>query len=410
MRNEYDVIVVGARVAGSTLAYRLAKSGYRVLLAEKGQFPSDVLSTHNFFNNSMAMLEELGVLDKLLATRTPVYRRAHIQMEDAVIAGEFPKAQGYEDCLCIRRVHLDNILFEHAAALEGVDAVERLRVTGLLYEGDTVAGVKAVRDGSGQLEIKARLVVGADGRHSTVRALAGSKCLHAVPTDYASYVGYFKRFRQEQGAAVELYRIGEHIAIVFPTSDDLHVVGVMFPLEDERLIAEMKSDPEAGFRKTVFEAFDERTTFASRLHEASLEGPIRGLLGYDNNWHEPMGNGWALVGDSWSFKEPAVGQGMHDAMYSAKCLSALLSGRDLANIDWSEMAEAYGSRLEQMCMPLFGLACELTRNVPISPEQRFVNTLIAAHPPATGAFLGMYNHANPPEELGRVIEAIMTRT
>ncbi|MDF2718019.1 MAG: monooxygenase, partial [Paenibacillus sp.] len=62
MKNEFDVIVVGARIAGASLAYELGMAGYRVLLVDRAHFPSDVLSTHNFFNNSVAMLREMGVL------------------------------------------------------------------------------------------------------------------------------------------------------------------------------------------------------------------------------------------------------------------------------------------------------------------------------------------------------------
>ncbi|MDF2647955.1 MAG: monooxygenase, partial [Paenibacillus sp.] len=70
--NDYDVIIIGARVAGSSLAYELSKAGYEVLLVDRSSFPSDILSTHNFFNNSVAMLREMGVLEQLLQTGTPV--------------------------------------------------------------------------------------------------------------------------------------------------------------------------------------------------------------------------------------------------------------------------------------------------------------------------------------------------
>ena len=79
MKQNYDVIIVGARIAGSTLAYELSKKGYDILLLERSTFPSDILSTHNFFNNSVGMLREMGVLDRLLATGTPTYKRAYVQ-------------------------------------------------------------------------------------------------------------------------------------------------------------------------------------------------------------------------------------------------------------------------------------------------------------------------------------------
>lgn len=61
MNKNYDVIIVGARVAGATLAYELSKRGYEVLLVDRSNFPSDILSTHNFFNNSVGLLRKMGV-------------------------------------------------------------------------------------------------------------------------------------------------------------------------------------------------------------------------------------------------------------------------------------------------------------------------------------------------------------
>lgn len=405
-KTDYDVIVVGARVAGASLAWELGRAGYRVLLADKSRFPSDILSTHNFFNNSVAMLREMGVLDRLLATGTPTYRRAYLRLEDAEIDGFFPETSGETECLCIRRTYLDRVLFEHAASLPGVDARQNFRVTGLLRSGDAVAGVEGI-DPEGKTErISARLVVGADGRRSVVRELAGSRRLVAVPTDFASYVGYFEGFRQEGERCTEFYRMGETLAIAFPTSDDLHVVGLMFPLEWKAALDRMKRDPEAGFREHIERGL-RATTFPGRLEQAKLTGPIRGLQGYDNDWHEPMGPGWALTGDALSFKDPAVGQGMHDALFGARLLRRILASEPDWEGRWDDMARRYGQELNENLQPLFQMACGMTRNVPFSPEQTAVNRLIAGHPEATAAFLGLYNHATSPEELGRLVGGLL---
>ncbi|WP_337102624.1 NAD(P)/FAD-dependent oxidoreductase [Paenibacillus sp. YIM B09110] len=407
MRTDYDIIIVGARIAGATLAYELGRAGYEVLLVDKGHFPSDVLSTHNVFNNSLSIFREMGILDKLLATGTPTYKRAYVQLEDAVIEGTFPEVNGELECLCIRRTHLDHILFEHACSVDSVHALQQFRVTGLLREGEVVNGIEGVHSSGDAVQYKAKLVVGADGRRSTIRALAGSKCLTSTPTDFASYVGYFKGFRQDDGPCSEFYKLGEYIAIVFPTSDQLHVVGLMFPFTNTDLLSRMKENAETGFQEAIQTGFGE-TSFAQRLGEAEAAGPIRGLLGYDNDWHEAMGKGWALIGDALTFKDPAVGQGMHDAMYSARMLKEVLVRHGLENFEWEKMASHYESELTSKFQPMFGLACEMTRNVPYTPEQNAVNRIIAAHPKATNVFLGMYNHANEPAELGRLIGEMLS--
>ena len=61
----YDAIVVGARCAGSVLAARLASAGWKVLLTDRATFPSDTVSTHFLFPNTLERLAELGGMERL---------------------------------------------------------------------------------------------------------------------------------------------------------------------------------------------------------------------------------------------------------------------------------------------------------------------------------------------------------
>ncbi|RKN70601.1 FAD-dependent oxidoreductase [Paenibacillus ginsengarvi] len=408
MQSHYDVIVVGARVAGSALAYELASAGYKVLLVDKSTFPSDILSTHNFFGNSLAMLKEMGVLDRLLETGAPPYNRAVIQFEDAVIDGRFPEVNGEARCLCIRRTHLDHILFEHAASQEGVTAIEGFRVTGVIREGGAVAGIEGERRGGGTERYTARLVVGADGRRSTLRDLVHSERKLSVPTDFASYVGYFAGYRQEGDLHAELYKIGDKIGIVFPTNDGLHVVGVMFPLDDEEWGSRFSRSPEKTMREIVDSGFA-NAPLPARLAQSTLVGAIKGLRGYDNDWYQGMGEGWALVGDALTFKDPAVGQGMQDALYVARTLTGVLSRYTDWSANWKEMAHMYQSLTESLMMSRFQMACQFTKNVPFSPEQHAVNRLIAASPEVTQSFLGIYNRAVEPYQFEQAVRELAAR-
>ncbi|MFC5704270.1 NAD(P)/FAD-dependent oxidoreductase [Cohnella faecalis] len=410
MRMEYDVIIVGARVAGSALAYELAGAGYEVLLLDRGTFPSDTLSTHNIYGNTVAMLKEMGVLDSLLATGTPVYRRAHMNFEGAVLDGRFPGTEEESGCLCVRRVYFDDVLFKHAKSQRGVTVLEGFRVTDLLRDGDvdTVTGV-AGRYRSGDAgSFTAKLVVGADGRLSSIRKLAGSECLERVPTDFASYVAYASGFAQEGERHVEFYKKDDKWAIAFPTSDGQFVIGAMFPLNDEQWLGRFKENPEAGMRDLYEEGFS-HTTLPARVRGAEFVGPVRGLLGYDNDFYRGMGKGWAVVGDALSFKDPTIGQGMHDALFGARTLAATLSEHkpDEWNDNWGPMGEWYQSAMEKKLMSRFRMGCQLTKNVPTPPETVAAYRLIGADEAATQTFFGTYNYKNEPDDIGPEIGRLL---
>src|SRR2546423_9728585 len=85
----------------------------------------------------------------------------------------------------IRRLVLDPILAE-AAQEAGADVRFGAGVTGLVEEDGRVVGVR-----TGEGEVRARLVVGADGRNSTVAALAGARRCNLVPNQRILYWGFF---------------------------------------------------------------------------------------------------------------------------------------------------------------------------------------------------------------------------
>ena len=71
MGKAFDVIVVGARCAGSPTAMLLARKGYRVLAVDRASFPSDTVSTHLVHPRAVNALSRWGLLDRLVATGCP---------------------------------------------------------------------------------------------------------------------------------------------------------------------------------------------------------------------------------------------------------------------------------------------------------------------------------------------------
>src|SRR6267378_1209766 len=71
MRTKYDVVVVGGRVAGTSLAIHLRRLGLSVAIFDRADLPGDTMSTHVIYPNTIARLEHLGVLDRIMAHRPP---------------------------------------------------------------------------------------------------------------------------------------------------------------------------------------------------------------------------------------------------------------------------------------------------------------------------------------------------
>src|SRR5258708_25959316 len=90
----YDVIVVGAGVAGAATVMLLARRGLRVLAVDRARFPSDTMSTHQVQVPGVALLNRWGVLDRLRAAGTPATRQVRFDSGHVVLEGRFPAYGG----------------------------------------------------------------------------------------------------------------------------------------------------------------------------------------------------------------------------------------------------------------------------------------------------------------------------
>ena len=107
----YDVIVVGARCAGSPTAMLLARKGYKVLLVDKATFPSDTLSTHILWPQGAELLDRWGLLDDLAATGLPaICKPLTFDVGPFALVGTTPGVNAGRGGYCPRRTVLDALL------------------------------------------------------------------------------------------------------------------------------------------------------------------------------------------------------------------------------------------------------------------------------------------------------------
>ena len=225
-QSRYDVVIVGARCAGATLATFLARAGASVLLLDKDRLPSDqILSTHTIHPPGLDVLDEVGVGDAVRAVAPPTHI-VRLRKNDAFVDIEFPGERAeYRP----RRARLDGLL-QDAAASAGVEVLDRTRVTSLVRDGDRVVGVRAAGPAGQERVFRASLVVGADGRHSTVARQVEAEEYLAYDAPRAMFWGYWNApafWRTDPAYPFGMYvaNTDGHIRVIFQTDHDQLLIG-----------------------------------------------------------------------------------------------------------------------------------------------------------------------------------------
>jgi flavin-dependent dehydrogenase len=316
----YDAVVVGGRCAGASLARFLARAGKRVVVVDAADFPSDQpMSTHFIGIYGMRILDELGLGDQVRDIAPTVHTFINgCEQHVAHMKAEWGS--------CPRRDVLDAVLLEGAREA-GAEIRTRTKVLELLRDGDRVVGA-LVEDAQGKHELRATIVVGADGRNSTVASLVRAEEYFAYDGPRSAYWSYWQRPSwyetdpRYDGAAMIVYE-QQYARVVFPTNRDQLCLGATFPNAE---VADWKPDPR-GKLEAVLRA----SSYTAPLLEGELVEKIRGLIKIRYFFKQGAGKGWALAGDAGLHKDPHAGLGISDALADAKALSqAILDGGDQA--------------------------------------------------------------------------------
>lgn len=322
-RDYYDVVVVGGRVAGSTVAALLADRDVRVLLVERVRFPRSTISTH-FFRGAglIAVLDRLGVLDEVLALGSPrlVRELQYGFASDGEMREAPPQEPGVAGfCLAVRRETLDAILLNRARRSPNVEVVQPASVVSLLRDDGRVVGVR-LRESGGERDVRSRTVIGADGRHSVVARAVNASAQREEPASRTLYYRYVRGWRGPSGEepdAPEFSLREDELAYVFPSDNGLTCVALSANKSEFEAI---RSDPESYLRRR----FAAHPALAERFAEATPVGGVEGGPPEPSWVRVPYGEGWALVGDAGLHQDPWTGLGMDMAGTHAALLADAL--------------------------------------------------------------------------------------
>jgi 2-polyprenyl-6-methoxyphenol hydroxylase-like FAD-dependent oxidoreductase len=237
-------------------------------------------------------------------------------------------------------------------------------------------------------EERARMVIGADGRHSRVAQLVGAPSYNEAPPLQGTYFTYWRNLPV---SGLELY-VREHRAVyAWATNDALTLVGVNWTAADFRTVSQ---DVRANYLDVIASC---APGLRARLQQAEQQGRfIGGAIA--NFMRKPFGPGWALVGDAGLTVDPCTAAGINNAFRDVDTLVAAVDDGLSGRRPMPEALADYHSQRDAASTPIYDFACQLAPFAPPPPEMLQLFAALSHNPVETSRFLGLFAQTVSPVE------------
>jgi flavin-dependent dehydrogenase len=368
--SEYDAVVVGGSIAGCTVATFLARQGARVALLERSprEDAYKVICTHSIQASATNTLRRLGLTEQIeaaggLRNSAKFWARGDwIFPQPPPGVAELP--YGYN----IRRERFDPMIRSLAASTEGVDYLPGAAVIELLRDAQgRLDGVRALVDGEQEREVRARLVIGADGRDSSVAALAGLPAREKHNARFA-YFAHYQDLDFPGPAAIGWF-LEPGAAAVFKNDDGIAVVACV-PHEDR--LPEFREDLEGAYTRYLA-ALPE----GPDLSGARRVSRIMGRLEMSNIRRRVSAPGVALVGDAAQASDPLWGVGCGWALQTGEWLAQELAGTFGSPREIDRALVRYRRKHRRQLAAHHWMISDFATGRPLNPAERILFTAAA---------------------------------
>lgn len=314
-----DVLIAGGGPAGSGLAYHLAKKGYKVIVAEAAIFPRDKVCGDGVSPIALAELHAMGI------TGTEKFARANeinkvglfIKTDKVFINLSKPDHLPYHARI-IPRIELDNWIYE-AAKNAGATYHQSTRVCS--YQIGTDAAVVQLKQGKQTYQLKAKVLVGADGSSSTIaRQMNGAK-----PKEEFQLLGLRAYYENVNGPTdrVDIYFSGESfpgIFWMFPKGPDGANIGMA-------MISQTFPNKPAHVKELLTAHIHHNPDILERIGNGKITGKMDGWpIRFFNAQSRITGHRLLLAGDAAGLINPLSGDGIQYALLSARWAAHTLDG------------------------------------------------------------------------------------
>ena len=366
MSTDYDVVVVGASIAGCTVATLLGRAGTRVAVVEQRPDPAayKTMCTHFIQPSATPTIERLGLAERIEAAggvRNGVELWTRFGWARPPLGDDFVYPRyGYD----IRREKLDPMVRELAAEAPGVELLLGETATALLGTNGRTAGVRVVDRERREREIAARVVVAADGRDSQIARLSGEKT-RAMRHGRFGYFAYYRNLPLPTGDSIMLWLLDPDVAYAFPEDDGVTLVGT-FQTKDRE--SWFKRDLEANF-----EAYFRGLPNCPDLATGERISKILGKLEMPNTTRRAGRPGLAFVGDAAMSADPVWGVGCGWAFQSGEWLADELApafGNGSSDADLDAGIERYRKRHRRELLGHFLMTSDYSTGRRFNPMER----------------------------------------
>jgi flavin-dependent dehydrogenase len=310
-----DALVVGLGPAGAATALRLARAGVRVLAVDRFRFPRDKPCSEYMSPETLRQFDLLSVWPEVAPLGVPLAGATVVGPRGSRLTGLFARAgvaPFRPTGLSVPRRQLDVVLVE-AARRAGVLVVEEAQLVALTYERGAASGALIRRDNA-LAEVRARIVIGADGLRSVVARLLGDR-KHGSPRRYA-FVAHVEGVAGLESTA-ELH-VGDHGYV------GLNAVGpgvANVALVVPAALAKHASGDRTGFWHRTLDRFD---GVGGRVRLDRIVRPVLASGPFAARSSRVIADGAALVGDAADFFDPFTGEGICAALRGAALLAPVV--------------------------------------------------------------------------------------